>query len=63
MFVAGGVRVVRRTIPGEQGGGIGSWNDIGFTDPAEQQEYEDLTERLYRGVCTGILTAANAFRP
>lgn len=44
-------------------GGMGSWNDIGFTDPAEQQEYDDITHRLYRGVCTGILTAANAFRP
>ena len=42
---------------------MGSWNDIGFTDPAEQQEYDDLTDRLYRSVCAGILTAANALRP
>jgi hypothetical protein len=44
-------------------GGMGSWNDLSFDDPAHQREYERVTKDLYDAVIGAILTAANAFEP
>lgn len=40
-------------------GGMGSWNDLGFTDSA-QSEYEALTDRLYDAVLGAVVAAVNA---
>lgn len=42
-------------------GGMGSWNDVGFTDSDVQAEYEEITTRLYRAVVDGIRVATNSF--
>ena len=42
-------------------GGMGSWNDAGFSDEDVQAHYQEITKRLYRAVLDGIRTAANAF--
>ncbi len=39
--------------------GMGSWNDTGFRETAVQQQYEDLSEQLYRCVIRSLLTAVN----
>lgn len=41
-------------------GGMGSWNDIGFTDSAVQERYEILTALLYRSVMIAVDAATNA---
>lgn len=42
-------------------GGMGSWNDVGFSDQDVQAEYHEITTRLYRSVLDGVRTATNAF--
>lgn len=41
-------------------GGMGSWNDLGFGDEAEQRVYLDATRRLYAAVLTATAAATNA---
>jgi hypothetical protein len=43
-------------------GGMGSWNDLGFSSPEEEQQYEDLTRDLYGAVINGLVAAVNAER-
>ncbi|MCP4618415.1 MAG: hypothetical protein GY844_18515 [Bradyrhizobium sp.] len=43
-------------------GGMGSWNDIGF-DGADQQEYEQLSDRLFSLLNEAICAAANTSAP
>ncbi|HEX2143770.1 MAG TPA: hypothetical protein VHG10_04585 [Glycomyces sp.] len=40
-------------------GGMGSWNDLGFPDPAEAEEYKAVSEALYAAVNTAYLAVAN----
>ncbi len=40
-------------------GGMGSWNDLGFRDPAVHAEYERLTKELYAAVIGGLVAAVN----
>jgi hypothetical protein len=40
-------------------GGMGSWNDIGFEDAAEQAEYEAVSSYLYNALVEAIPAAAN----
>lgn len=42
-------------------GGMGSWNDMAFTEKATQQQYETLTNTFYDAVESACLVAANAF--
>lgn len=42
-------------------GGMGSWNDLGFSDPDTRAEYEGVTHRLHEAVLDGIRDATNAF--
>lgn len=42
-------------------GGMGSWSDLGFQSRRRQDQYERVTESLYRAVFQGVLTAANAY--
>ncbi len=42
-------------------GGMGSWNDIGFTDAARNEEYRRVSQELYRAVTDAIRDAANSF--
>jgi hypothetical protein len=42
-------------------GGMGSWNDIGFNDAATQDQYRQVSERLYRAVLDAIRDATNSF--
>ncbi|NDJ77337.1 MAG: hypothetical protein GYB65_13875 [Chloroflexi bacterium] len=42
-------------------GGMGSWNDMGFGDPALQREYEQVSAELYAALRLGFVVAANAF--
>jgi len=44
-------------------GGMGSWNDLGYDDKAVQNEYEDLTDRLYAIVNDAIEAAASSSMP
>jgi hypothetical protein len=43
-------------------GGMGSWNDIGFAG-AEQEEYEQLSDRLYHLLNKAAICAANSSSP
>jgi hypothetical protein len=40
-------------------GGMGSWNDLGFTDPAIEQEYQQISRDLYVAVLTAVLASTN----
>jgi hypothetical protein len=42
-------------------GGMGSWNDVGFGDPATADEYRRVSDRLYGTCVDAIRDAANAF--
>jgi hypothetical protein len=42
-------------------GGMGSWNDLGFNTPEEQQTYTDLSARLYDSINRSIVAATNSF--
>ncbi len=42
-------------------GGMGSWNDMGFSDKAIKQQYAALTDTFYEAVIGGCLVAVNAF--
>lgn len=44
-------------------GGMGSWNDQGYNDEAVQNEYEDLTDRLYGIVNEAIEAATSSSMP
>jgi hypothetical protein len=38
---------------------MGTWNDLVFTDPEQEAEYERVTPRLFRAVLCGIAVAAS----
>lgn len=40
-------------------GGMGSWNDLGFPDAAENDRYQAVTARLYEAVLGSIVAAVN----
>lgn len=40
-------------------GGMGSWNDMGFSDASTQREYSELTANLYDAVMDALVTAAS----
>ena len=42
-------------------GGMGSWNDMGFTDRAVEERYRQVTNALFSAVLDGYLVAANSF--
>ncbi|MGY6499848.1 MAG: hypothetical protein ACXIVQ_02975 [Acidimicrobiales bacterium] len=42
-------------------GGMGSWNDVGFSDRETHERYRAISERLYRAVIDAVRDAANAF--
>ena len=42
-------------------GGMGSWNDLGFDKPEEQNLYVDLSARLYEWINRSIVAATNSF--
>jgi hypothetical protein len=42
-------------------GGMGSWNDIGFTDKNLNEEYEKVTRELFEAVKFALLSASNSF--
>lgn len=42
-------------------GGAGSWSDLKFKDAGTRSEYEDITQRLYEAVVTGIIDATNSY--
>jgi hypothetical protein len=42
-------------------GGMGSWNDLSFSDEELQNEYVQVTRNLYRAVMATISAATNAF--
>jgi len=42
-------------------GGMGSWNDLVFEHPAENNEYEDLSRRLYEAINICVIRSANSF--
>lgn len=42
-------------------GGMGSWNDVGFSDGETNERYRAISERLYRAVIDAVRDAANAF--
>jgi hypothetical protein len=42
-------------------GGMGSWNDLGFEDASENEEYERLSRELYRAVNLSVERAANSY--
>jgi len=40
-------------------GGMGSWNDVGFTDQSVTRQYEDLSRRLWQAITTALVAAVN----
>jgi hypothetical protein len=40
-------------------GGMGSWNDLGFPDAADNDRYRAVTAGLYDAVLGAIAAAAN----
>ena len=42
-------------------GGMGSWNDLGFSDKSVQAEYEQVTRELYEAVKLSFVAAVNSF--
>jgi len=42
-------------------GGMGSWNDLGFEEPAQQKEYQEVTKTLFQAVKMATLLASNSF--
>ncbi|PKO19091.1 MAG: hypothetical protein CVU39_00640 [Chloroflexi bacterium HGW-Chloroflexi-10] len=42
-------------------GGMGSWNDMGFSDPALEKEYERISTELYEAIKMGTTLATNSF--
>ncbi len=42
-------------------GGMGSWNDMGFTDMGLNEEYQRVTRELYEAVKMSIVWASNSF--
>lgn len=44
-------------------GGMGSWNDLGFTDDKMNTDYDMLSNRLYKAVNAAITDAVNASSP
>lgn len=42
-------------------GGMGSWNDMGFSEPDTQNEYNRVTQELYEAVKLGLIMASNSF--
>jgi hypothetical protein len=41
-------------------GGMGSWNDVWFANPALVQRYKALTPALFEAVLSAIVDGANA---
>jgi hypothetical protein len=41
-------------------GGMGSWNDLGFQEPAVAARYHSVTTELYGAVTSGIASAVNS---
>lgn len=44
-------------------GGMGSWNDMGFSDRAVMREYMEITDALFQAVMDAYLVAVNSFDP
>lgn len=42
-------------------GGMGSWNDMGFNEPAIHKEYEELSDELFNLINLSLLVASNPF--
>jgi len=40
-------------------GGMGSWNDAGFSDESVTRQYEDLSRRLWQSITTALVAAVN----
>ena len=41
-------------------GGMGSWNDLGFSDAADQETYEELSYYLYDNINRALLSGINS---
>jgi hypothetical protein len=41
-------------------GGMGSWNDVSFTDEDFTEEYASVTQRLYAAVTQALMAGVNA---
>jgi len=42
-------------------GGMGSWNDLAFTDKTVAKKYETLSEKLYENMINAFITGVNSF--
>lgn len=42
-------------------GGMGSWNDLGFSDKKDNETYNDLSKKLYDIICKSILASINSY--
>ncbi len=43
-------------------GGMGSWNDVVFSDLEDQAEYDRLTPALYQSLCHAIVAVSCSFQ-
>jgi hypothetical protein len=55
----GGRQLLAASVAGFVFGGMGSWNDHGFSDRESQARYERVTSQLYAAVMEGMATAVN----
>ncbi|MHA1246427.1 MAG: hypothetical protein ACTSPE_03810 [Candidatus Thorarchaeota archaeon] len=44
-------------------GGMGSWTDLSFQDPRQQEMYLNLTNALYSSICDAMGSAVNSLVP
>jgi hypothetical protein len=42
-------------------GAMGSWNDLGFREAEVNEQYENLSERLYEAMIIGLVSAVNSY--
>ena len=56
-------RLYAAAVTGWVFGGMGSWNDMGFSNDAEHEAYDRISGRLYAQIHTAIAAATNAFDP
>jgi hypothetical protein len=56
-------QLMAASVAGFVFGGMGSWNDAGFSDTKLQAVYETVTRELYAAVMNGIVCAVNEGLP
>jgi len=57
------MRLVRSAMAAHVFGGMGSWNDLGFDNQADNETYEELSYYLYDNINRALLSGINSNHP